>query len=217
MTGEAMMKNLLIYISVSIFLISCGAKDEYPGMEFAPNMYHSVPYEPLSQITDSDEGAWVNSLEDDRGEYYNSNIYNPFNMTMRVPPANTIKRNIGYKLPYRIPKDTIGSTYYLDSAARTLTNPLDSTEAIVQEGQSLYLVWCAHCHGGSGKGDGAVGQRYLGIPNYSVGRYKTLTGGHIFHVITHGLNRMGPHASQIDVLDRWKIVKYVQVLQQQGS
>jgi hypothetical protein len=27
-------------------VIACSAKKDYPGMEYAPNMYHSVAYEP---------------------------------------------------------------------------------------------------------------------------------------------------------------------------
>jgi hypothetical protein len=41
------------------------------------------------------------------------------------------------------------------------------------------------------------------------------TEGHIWHTITFGRNRMWPHASQINPDDRWKIVLYVQTLQNQ--
>jgi len=37
-----------------------------------------------------------------------------------------------------------------------------------------------------------------------------LKAGHIFHTITFGLNAMGPHATQINEEERWKIVLYVQ-------
>ena len=55
----------------------------------------------------------------------------------------------------------------------------------------------------------------LGAPAYNVGRVKDLGEGHIFHVITKGKGRMYSHASQIPVEDRWKIVRYVQTLQNQ--
>ena len=44
-----------------------------------------------------------------------------------------------------------------------------------------------------------------------------LTAGHIFHSITYGLNAMGPHASQLSEEERWKIVLYVQELQNYSS
>ncbi len=53
---------LIVGISAATFLAGCKAGGDNPGKEYAPNMYHSVAYEPLSQITDKDAGAWVNSL-----------------------------------------------------------------------------------------------------------------------------------------------------------
>jgi mono/diheme cytochrome c family protein len=212
-----MLKYIFNIVIISLVLYSCSADGNYPGLEYAPNMYHSQAYEPLSQITDETAGLWVSSIDDGIGEYYNSNPYNPFNMNMRVPPEHTVRRNPLEVTPYRIPKDTLGSIANLDSAARVLTNPVDSTDQILQQGQALYAVYCAQCHGGAGKGDGPVGQRYQGVPNYSVGRYQSMTAGHIFHVITHGQGRMGPQESMIDIIDRWKIVRYVQTLQNQPN
>jgi hypothetical protein len=36
---------LLIVLGISLW--SCKAKDDFQGLEYAPNMYHSVPYEGL--------------------------------------------------------------------------------------------------------------------------------------------------------------------------
>ena len=202
--------NYLFIIFLS-FLFACSAKNDYPGMEYAPNMYHAVPYEPLIQITEEDAGAWVDSDDDPYGEYYSSNPYNPHNMNMRVPPANTVKRTESGWLPYHIPKDSV------DMAARLLTNPLDSTEQVVARGKELYEVFCIACHGPTGHGDGLVGKVMLGVPSYNVGRVKEVNGGHIFHVITMGKGRMYPHGSQIDPMERWKIVRYVQTLQNQPN
>src|SRR5882672_8230653 len=104
-----------------LFLAGCKAGGDHTGREYAPNMYHSVAYEPLSQIVDEDAGAWVNSLDARSGEYFNSNKYNPFRMNMRVPPRNTVKRTANGWLPYRGPNDSTGLRL-----ANRLTNPLDS-------------------------------------------------------------------------------------------
>lgn len=197
-------------------LASCtGADGDYPGTEFSPQMYHSVAYEPLSQITDETQGQWLSTKADNRGEFFNTNPYNPHNMNMRHPAENTVKRTSSNTLPYRYPKDTAGSTYYLDLASQNLKNPLPETEEILAQGRVMYDNFCSPCHGGAGKGDGPVGEVYLGIPDYSQGRYKEMTEGHIFHVITHGQGRMWPHGSQVAPEDRWKIVRYVQTLQNQ--
>lgn len=203
-------KNLLIII-LGLLAASCGAGGDNPGTEYAPNMYHPVTYEPLKQITDESSGKWLSSRDDNKGEFYSSNPYNPSNMNMRVPPANTVKRRSDGILPYTIHPDSI------ELASRILKNPLDSTESLLQAGQQLFGIHCAPCHGGAGMGDGLVAEKYLGVPAFNTGRVKTVTEGHIFHVITYGFNRMSPYGSQVDIADRWKIVEYVQQLQMQPS
>lgn len=203
--------HLPVWVVIPVVIFSCRAKNDYPGTEYAPNMYHSVPYEPLTQITDESRGMWKSNRADGKGEYYNSNPNNPYGMNMRMPVPNTVKRTSNGLLPYRVPKDSIGF------ASRYVLNPLDSTPEIVGKGKELFLVFCAPCHGELGKGDGLVGKVYVGVPAYNLGRYRELTEGHIFHTITHGWGRMGAHGSQIDIADRWKIVRYVQILQQQND
>ena len=202
-----LIKSLVFTLGLAIMLAGCAAKGDYAGREFAPNMYHSVAYEPLSQITDETAGAIVNSLDARKGEYFNSNRYNPNRMTMREPPLNTVKRNKFGWLPYRIPKDSLAMASVL------MKSPLDSTAAIVGEGKVLYEIYCDHCHGPKGAGDGKVADKYPGVPNYKSDALVNITEGHIFHVITHGKNLMQPHGSQVSPEDRWKIAKYVKTLQ----
>ncbi len=176
------------------------------GWEYAPQMYHSVAYEALSQITDSTAGKWLSNRSDHKGEFYNSNIYNPHRMNMRTPPLNTVPRNQNNTLPYRISKHDFAQ-------AQNIYNPFSQNNHILQQGKILYHTFCAHCHGKNGQGDGSVGKILKGVPAYNKGRTKTLNEGHIFHVITHGYGRMSAHASQISIAERWKIVQYVQHLQ----
>ena len=229
------MRNYIVYglLAGGIALAGCEAQGDYPGLEYAPQMYHTTPYEPLTQITEENSGTWLSTREDDLGEFYNSNPYNPYGMNERTPPANTVRRNaadyqnysglaygedndlerrdLSLYLPYEIPADS------LELAARTIKNPLDSTEAVVQAGQQLYGQFCYPCHGGAGQGNGPVGVVYKGVPAYNKGTYRDMTEGHIFHVITWGKGRMNAHGSQMEIEDRWKIVRYVQTLQQQGE
>ena len=198
---------LLTLLGLSLW--SCKAKNDFQGLEYAPNMYHSVPYEGLSQIKDKDAGKWLSNREDGLGEYYNSNPNNPFRMNMREPVANAVKRTENGFLPYRIPKDSFAL------AGRVLVNPLDSTPEIVSEGKKLFQVYCIHCHGETGQGDGPVGKVFLGVPPYNKGRVKDIPEGEIYHAITRGYGRMASHASQVSPEERWKIVRYVQVLQNQ--
>lgn len=198
----------LSFIVGIVLLASCAAKNDYPGVEYAPQMYHSVAYEPLTQIKDKSQGSWLDSNDEDgHGEFYNSNPYNPFEMTMRAPVANTVKRS-SY-LPYRIPKDS------LEIAAVKAKNPLEDTPEVLAAGKVLYTRYCIHCHGSNGQGDGKVGQVFKGVTPYNSRAVADKPEGHIFHVITHGKGRMLAHGSQISIEDRWKIVRYVQTLQKQ--
>ena len=208
------MNKILSYIGLIVIgglIISCSAKEDYQGLEYAPNMYHSVPYEPLTQITDKDAGNWVNSDSDIYGEYFNSNPNNPHMMNLRVPPANVVARTKNGFLPYRVPKDSI------EYAGKYVKNPLDSTTEVLAEGKALFEIFCISCHGATGQGDGLVGQVMLGVPAYNVGRVKDLSEGWIFHTITWGRGRMYPLGAQIPIEKRWKIVRYVQTLQNQAN
>ncbi|MCU0439545.1 MAG: cytochrome c [Raineya sp.] len=186
-------------------LSSCERDPNDPGTEFAPNMYTSVAYDPFSQVADS------------------TNKVNPYGINMREPAKGSVSRR-NYKTNYT---DSAGVKYdlglmvynthkdSLEAAAKNLKNPLPFTKEILAEGKELYGYYCTHCHGEEGKGDGLVGQKYTGVANLSGGAIAKVNGGHIYHVITHGKGRMWAHASQINSLERWKIVSYVHVLQGQ--
>ncbi|WP_420151315.1 c-type cytochrome [Spirosoma sp.] len=180
--------------------VSCKRGHDNTGVEYAPQMYRPVGYEPYRQT--------------------GPNTVNPQGLNMRLPARGTVARpNYHTKfgsganattdlMIYNIPADSIGI------AERVLTNPIPESEKIQAEGQVLYTRYCSHCHGQTGKGDGPVAKEYKGVPSYSADAYKTMNDGHIFHVITHGKGRMWPHGSQITPEDRWKIVQYVHKLQQ---
>lgn len=197
----------LMTCSVAALLLGCAAGGDNPGREYAPNMYHSVAYEPLTQITDTTAGAWVNSLDARTGEYYNSNRYNPFKMNMREPAPNTVKRTANGWLPYRsqnVPKDQI------PALTANLKSPLDSASYLEADGKFLFETYCKHCHGANGAADGKVSEKYPGIANLSGdGPLANINEGHIFHVITYGAGLMGPHGSIVSPEDRWKIARYV--------
>ncbi|WP_242922330.1 c-type cytochrome [Pontibacter liquoris] len=166
-------------------LVACGS-DDGRGVEYAPDMYHSIPLDPYSQIKEEK--------------------YNPYGMNMRQPAYGTIARGKeGYNM--YLSQDTA------EVAGVELTNPLPHTEENLAKGKVLYSRFCQHCHGEQGDGQGLVGQKFKGVPSYSAGRVASLPAGHIFHVITNGRGRMRPHGSLVNPTERWEIVMYVQQLQ----
>jgi mono/diheme cytochrome c family protein len=212
------LRKLSVVLAVVVLVAGCKSSGDYQGLEYATNMFHSVAYEPLSQITDPMQGKITNALDNGRGEFYNSNQYNPYKMNLRLPPAHTVRRSASGWLPYRGVNDTTGLRL-----ANKLKNPYDSTKAILSQGKAAYEMYCQHCHGAKGAGDGKVAAGvkidgvehsvYPGVANLKGDAYKNITEGHIFHVITYGKGLMGSHGSQVSEEDRWKIAKYVKGLQ----
>ncbi len=188
--------NLTLLVSAFGFLASCNHNfdripvHQQPRVEYAPNMYHSEAYEPVSVIEDKENFK----------EAYNAMPGNEGKGNLKLPVANTIKR--GYT-PYKISKDS------LEFAAKTLVSPLVVNEQVLAEGEVLYGRFCTHCHGDTGAGDGPVNDKLKGVANLAGGQLVTISEGHIFHVITHGKGRMLQHASQIEAADRWKIAHFV--------
>jgi mono/diheme cytochrome c family protein len=216
-------KRIAFWVSSVFVLASCNDDFSHlkvhdkPRAEYAPNMYVSEAYEPLTQVVDSVK----------YGNEYSSNPYNKLvmnsEMNMRTPAPNSVPRNVTGNWPYYRAQSEVNFLPYtihkdsLELAARTLKNPYDSSEAIVKQGEVLYQKFCLHCHGETGQGDGEVGKRLAGVPPYNSQRLKNVSGGYIFHVITHGKGRMGAHGSIVNQEERWKIVRYVQTLQKQAT
>lgn len=203
------LKSTLKYLGIltaGTCIVSCTAGVDDTGLEYAPQMYHSTPYEQLSQITDEDSGNWLDSNEEDgHGEFYNSNPYNEFKMNMREPVANTVRR--GQPLPYRVDKDDLETAALIESPFSVDDND------VVKQGKALYDSYCDHCHGEKGNADGLVATPFAGVANLNGAAYKGITEGHIFHVITFGKGLMGAHGSQVSPDDRWRIARYVKELQ----
>jgi len=192
----------LLFAGSAFALASCGASVDHPGYEYAPQMYNSVAYEPLSQIVNEEEGSWLSSREDGKGEFFNSNINNPHRMNMREPVEGTVPRTKDGSLPYRL------KAFELEEAAN-IPNPVELTDQVIAEGRVLYRQYCSTCHGPNGEGDGKAGEVVGGVANLKGGAYIDLPEGHIFHVIMKGKGRMGAHGSQISQERIWKIVHYV--------
>ena len=209
-------KITVLAATLACGMYACEPKGDYQGTEYAPNMYHSVAYDPSSQIIDSASNP----------EYYNSMPYNQYKgkkkINMLPPVEGTVPRQ-NFRSVMDTSKDVREKALFFydlhkDSVAlagRILTNPLtiDSTGVLAEEGKKLFLTYCLPCHGEKGQGDGKVGGMYKGVANLTGAAYKNLPEGHIFHVITHGKGRMWGFKATVSAEERWKITHYVKKLQ----
>ena len=187
-------KFILIFCMYILF-VSCG--NDGRGYEYMPNMYRSP------------------SLET-----YGKNTVFKDSINARNPVKGTIAR--GYLKMFNYDETLEG--YLL--AGREAKNPLEKNEKNMKDGEALYVMFCKHCHGPNGAGGGSITHPiYSAVPHYNDNKQIRRTGGtmsdlkagHLYHAITYGLNAMGPHASQLTETERWKIVLYVQELQQYNN
>lgn len=101
--------------------------------------------------------------------------------------------------------------------------PVKLTPELLKKGQERFNIFCTHCHGVQGYGNGMITQRGLELArtpaNYHTDRLKNMPIGHYFDVITNGYGIMYPFADRITPEERWAIAAYIKVLQrsQQGS
>ena len=178
-------------VASAAVISSCGDK-KGRGLEFARNMYDPIAY---------------------NYDQPNKNFAN--GQTAQLPPTGTMP--VGYDKMEEYPNTPEGYA----AASASLKNPFPVTQQNLVQGKALYKNMCSHCHGVEGKGDGEIVklEKFPPPPSYSTGNssrggaMKDLTDGKIFHTITYGLNRMGPHRSQLSPDERWKIVMYVHELQ----
>lgn len=126
-------------------------------------------------------------------------------IAMRLPPEGTVPRN---KSVYMYSGDPI-------AAEKNLKNPVVSSEEALALGKEKYNIYCALCHGLSGKGEGQIAE-YMALkpPSLLSDKVRGFNDGRIFHIITDGQGVMGNYSSQIqDENERWAIVNYVRALQ----
>lgn len=210
------------FFLLSGIMVSCVGDPNSPGLEYMPDMYRSPSVE-----------AYVDYAEV-RGLFREELVKDFVSLT---PPAGTIPyygtgNNVNMMMPYRhgapIGSDKSHGLYgqRLDSAGYANSafdkNPIPYSEEVLKEGKQLYDIFCKHCHGDKGDGQGTVVTNSAGKfpppPAYN-GPLKDLPAGTIFYSVTYGKGMMGSHSSQLNKEQRWKIVHYVEKLQgkQQGA
>lgn len=180
-----------IAIASATILSSCHDKRSR-GLEYAPNMYYPIAYNP---------------------DQKNKNFEN--GISAQVPPSGTTP--VGFA---RFDQYTNTTEGYL-AASTNIINPLPVNKKNLIEGQQLYLAMCGMCHGPKGMGNGRIVElgKYPAPPSYSTGNssrggaMKDLTDGKIYHTLQYGINLMGSYASQLSPEERWKVTMYVHQLQ----
>jgi mono/diheme cytochrome c family protein len=104
-----------------------------------------------------------------------------------------------------------------------IVNPMPATLASLKNGEALFRVNCAACHGPTGGGNGPIAAPNGPIPGVlpigpgaGFSLAPGLTDGHIYTTISLGRGRM-PNYRRIPPEGRWDIVNYIRDLNGQGG
>ena len=98
--------------------------------------------------------------------------------------------------------------------SRDLPNPLPDTPAARAEGEWLYDVYCAMCHGPTGLGDGQIAGHFRRMPSLVLPHVQNYTDGWIYSIIGDGGFNMPPFAHSMSVDERWALVRHVKTFTQ---
>jgi hypothetical protein len=176
----------LLLVLSGLLLFSCDRQRNMRGYDFIPDMVYSRAYETYSENPNFKDIS-----------------------SMRIPVPNTVSTGF---LPFRYTNDTTSRL----KAGRELLNPFPGTAEVLERGKLIYATFCIHCHGKGGAGDGFLftsGLYPLQPKSLSGETAAKLRDGEIYHTITLGIRSMGAHGSQIRPDDRWKLVRYIRLLQ----
>ncbi len=198
--------TIFLTISLALLLLAsfglqCNYAGNVSGLHYLLDMHDSpaleAQEEDYSNIDSSSASGPVrgmDSLPAERGR----------GSGLRVPPQGSVPRN--YE-PYLYEAGDF-------AAAKALKNPLSDDRKILQRGKNRFEIFCAVCHGYSGIGDGPVTPQLANVPSLVNASIQSWSDGEIFHIITMGRGRMLPYAAQISVSDRWALIRYLRLLQQ---
>lgn len=86
--------------------------------------------------------------------------------------------------------------------------------ALVDRGHERYDIYCSHCHGRLGDGNGMIPSRGLRRPpSLHTETLRNAPVGHFFDVMTNGFGAMPPYKTMVPPHDRWAIAAYIRALQ----
>jgi mono/diheme cytochrome c family protein len=88
------------------------------------------------------------------------------------------------------------------------------TAASLERGRNRYEIYCALCHGETGRGDGPVAPSLANaVRNLTDSTQARRSDGWIYSVVRNGFGLMPEYGSKLTAEDRWSIVHYVRQLQ----
>jgi mono/diheme cytochrome c family protein len=109
--------------------------------------------------------------------------------------------------------------------ARTFPQQIEPTAETMARGKQRFDIFCAPCHGLTGRGDGMVNRRaqelgqgtWVPPTDMTQDHLRAMPVGELFNSITNGVRNMPAYGPQIKPEDRWAVLMYVRALQRSRS
>ena len=114
------------------------------------------------------------------------------------------------------PEDTIavdGEQHRDRFELQNLPNPVPNTPAALAEGEWLYGVYCAVCHGTTGQGNGQIAEHYPRMPDLTAPTVHNYTDGWIYGIIRDGGRRMPTFGASMSGDERWTLVHFLRTFE----
>lgn len=112
-----------------------------------------------------------------------------------------------------VPKTGIEPPMTREQAIRDLVNPVAATPASIAQGRAFFEIYCQHCHGASGRGDGPVAAKISKPADLTAQKYVDARDGLFYYTIRYGGVIMPSLAEALAPRERWYVVDYVRKLQ----
>ena len=96
-------------------------------------------------------------------------------------------------------------------------NPVEPTPQSIQNGEGLFRIYCAMCHGEQGRGDGQMVGKVVPSSDLHTERIRNQKDGYLYATIRSGGLVMPTYQHALSTAERWDLVNYVRHLQQQEA
>jgi len=145
----------------------------------------------------------------------------PWSQDMMNQPSIKPQEGEMYPFPKRsIPVFGIPTMVANREAAKELKNPIPASAESIKQGRRLFRIYCAACHGLTGKADSPVSGKIGAIDLTDDYVQKNLTEGWVWGTITFGSFVMPAYgvptadpakggSNDLSVEERWHVVNYV--------
>ncbi len=135
---------------------------------------------------------------------WSRDLMNQPSIKPQEPPINTYPKD---SVPVGGPWTRVADR----DATEDMKNPIPATKASITKGRALFRIYCAACHGESGKGNGPVGKIFETEPADLTSDYvkEDLTDGWIWGTITFGSYIMPRYGYDMSPTERWHVVNYI--------